>query len=162
MFFNCFFQAVTTRTAGFNSINIAGLSTAGLIQILLHMYLSHYPFTIIMRSSNEDVKKRHEKKSKFQIRKLMLWDLMSVILPWYVITAIEGYHMGDYAFQTLFEVISGYGTVGLSDSTTNASFSASWSVPSKLMIIFVMLMGRHREMPDSIDAAFHDEVEEDD
>lgn len=159
--FNSWFLAVTTRTAGFNSIYIAGLSSAGLILVLIHMYLAHYPFTIIMRSSNEDVKKKHEKESKFQISKLMLWDMMCVILPWYLITAIEKYHMGDFSFNVLFEVISGYGTVGLSCSYSNASFCAQWSVPSKLIIIWVMIMGRHREMPDTIDAAFHDEISDD-
>lgn len=90
-----------------------------------------------------------------------MWDMMCVIIPWYLITAIEGYHQGNFSFNVLFEIISGYGTVGLSVSYSNASFSAQWSVPSKLVVIFVMLMGRHREMPDTIDAAFHDEVSDD-
>ena len=90
-----------------------------------------------------------------------MWDIMCVIVPWYVITAIEGYREGQFSFNTIFEIISGYGTVGLSVSYSNASFSGQWSVLSKLVIIFVMLMGRHREMPDTIDAAFHDEFEDD-
>ncbi|CAI7768886.1 unnamed protein product [Closterium sp. NIES-54] len=68
-------------------------------------------------------------------------------------------------FKVIFEIISAYGNVGLSlgnscptsnPDCTDAppySFSGSWSVLSKLLVILVMLLGRHRGLPDNIDAA---------
>ncbi|CAI5966917.1 unnamed protein product [Closterium sp. NIES-65] len=68
-------------------------------------------------------------------------------------------------FKVIFEIISAYGNVGLSlgnscptsnPDCTDAppySFSGSWSVLSKLIVILVMLLGRHRGLPDNIDAA---------
>tara|TARA_R110002050_G_scaffold57238_2_gene128578 strand:- start:743 stop:970 length:228 start_codon:yes stop_codon:yes gene_type:complete len=66
--------------------------------------------------------------------------------------------------QVLFELVSAYCTVGLSLGNTvdSSSFSGQWSVLGKLLLIFVMLMGKHREMPDSVDAAFHDKFSLDD
>lgn len=102
-FLNCLFTSVVTRTAGFNSVNIAGLSSAGLVQILLHMYLSHYPFVVIMQGSNEDLDwKRYghkEKKRKFQIRRIMVWDMTCLMLPWYLVGVTEDYKFGDFNFQ---------------------------------------------------------------
>ncbi|GJP80345.1 hypothetical protein CLOP_g10558 [Closterium sp. NIES-67] len=68
-------------------------------------------------------------------------------------------------FKVIFEIISAYGNVGLSlgngcptsnPDCTDAppySFSGTWSVLSKLIVILVMLLGRHRGLPDNIDAA---------
>jgi hypothetical protein len=55
----------------------------------------------------------------------------------------------------LFEVVSAYGTVGLSLGYPgiNASFSAEFSVVSKLVIIAMQLRGRHRGLPNALDRA---------
>ncbi|KAL8810115.1 MAG: hypothetical protein Q9223_006049 [Gallowayella weberi] len=59
------------------------------------------------------------------------------------------------AFNIIFEVISAYGTVGLSVGVPTAaySFSGDWHVLSKLILIAVMLRGRHRGLPVAIDRA---------
>ena len=58
-------------------------------------------------------------------------------------------------FSVLFEVISAYGTVGLSLGVPNDhySFSGTWHVLSKLVLLTVMLRGRHRILPMAIDRA---------
>ncbi|KAF8633452.1 hypothetical protein AX17_004621 [Amanita inopinata Kibby_2008] len=58
-------------------------------------------------------------------------------------------------FNILFEVVSAYGTVGLSIGipTANYSFSGAFHTLSKLIIILVMLRGRHRGLPVAIDRA---------
>ncbi|KAG9124577.1 low affinity potassium transporter [Ceratobasidium sp. 392] len=58
-------------------------------------------------------------------------------------------------FAIIFELTSAYGTVGLSLGlpTANYSFSGALRPLSKLVIIVVMLRGRHRGLPHAIDRA---------
>ena len=58
-------------------------------------------------------------------------------------------------FNVIFELVSAYGTVGLSLGVPydNYSFSGSFKVLSKLVVIVVMLRGRHRGLPVAIDRA---------
>jgi potassium uptake Trk family protein len=58
-------------------------------------------------------------------------------------------------FSCLFELTSAYGTVGLSTGTPvdNFSLSGRFHTLSKLVVIAVMLRGRHRGLPVAIDRA---------
>src|SRR5437016_3076586 len=58
-------------------------------------------------------------------------------------------------FVVLFEIVSAYGTVGLSLGypTINASFSAEFGVIAKLIIIAMQIRGRHRGLPYALDRA---------
>lgn len=58
-------------------------------------------------------------------------------------------------FNVIFEVISGYGCVGISIGLPNAaySFCGGWHVLSKLILCAVMIRGRHRGLPVAIDRA---------
>lgn len=58
-------------------------------------------------------------------------------------------------FNIMFEVVSGYGCVGVSTGVPWAaySFCGSWHVTSKLILCAVMLRGRHRGLPVAIDKA---------
>ena len=58
-------------------------------------------------------------------------------------------------FNIIFELVSAYGTVGLSLGVPydNFSLSGSFSTLSKLVVIVVMLRGRHRGLPVAIDRA---------
>ena len=60
-------------------------------------------------------------------------------------------------FGVLFEMISAYGTVGLSLGyiRTVTSLSAQFSVVSKLVIIATMIAGRHRGLPFAVDSAVY-------
>jgi hypothetical protein len=55
-------------------------------------------------------------------------------------------------FRVIFETISAFGGCGLSMgfSTTSPSLAAVLSTPSKIVLIFVMCMGRHRGLLDSM------------
>jgi len=70
-------------------------------------------------------------------------------------TSGEAYQAyGDFSvYKVVFEVISAYGTVGLSLGfrRSPASFSGSWTRTSQLLLIFAMVLGRLRGLPDSID-----------
>ncbi|XP_024533120.1 cation transporter HKT4 isoform X1 [Selaginella moellendorffii] len=69
-------------------------------------------------------------------------------------------------FSVVFEIISAYGGVGLSYGYSCSlrtepgycvdepvSFSGKWGVTPKIIMIVVMLLGRHRGLPDNIDSA---------
>ena len=58
-------------------------------------------------------------------------------------------------FAIIFEVISAYGTVGISTGVPWAaySFCGAWHTGSKLILCAVMLRGRHRGLPVAIDKA---------
>ena len=65
----------------------------------------------------------------------------------------------DLFFRIIFEICSAYGTSGLSLESTSGetygrypfSFSGTWCTVSKLAIIGVMLLGKLRGVPESID-----------
>lgn len=58
-------------------------------------------------------------------------------------------------FSILFEIVSAYGTCGLSLGVDDRSFSLSGEMRtlSKLLLIVVMIRGRHRGLPNAIDRA---------
>ncbi|KIW98805.1 uncharacterized protein Z519_00468 [Cladophialophora bantiana CBS 173.52] len=58
-------------------------------------------------------------------------------------------------FDIIFETVSAYGTVGLSLGVPyeNYSFCGTWQSLSKLILMTVMLRGRHRILPMAIDRA---------
>jgi len=58
-------------------------------------------------------------------------------------------------FALMFELVSGYATVGLSLGipTANYSFSGAFHTFSKLIICAVMIRGRHRGLPVALDRA---------
>ena len=68
----------------------------------------------------------------------------------YALTTGQG---GFSIFYILFEVTSGYGTVGLSTGVPydNYSLSGAMHKPSKAVLLGVMLGGRHRGLPLAID-----------
>ncbi|TIA39938.1 TrkH-domain-containing protein, partial [Aureobasidium pullulans] len=83
-----------------------------------------------------------------------------LILAIWLITIIERTQIvagGEYfsLWAILFEVVSAYGTVGLSLGVPydNFSFSGTWHTLSKLILICVMIRGRHRGLPYAIDRA---------
>jgi len=79
----------------------------------------------------------------------------------FIIAIVEGGRLqntNQYAFtlfSVLFEIVSAYGTVGLSLGypTINASFSAEFASLSKLVIIAMQIRGRHRGLPYELDRA---------
>ena len=95
-----------------------------------------------------------------QVRAQLSHDLWWVVLALFVIMIIEGsqFERNPEAFSVfnfLFEVISAYGCVGISVGVPNDaySFCGAWHKLSKLVLIAVMLRGRHRGLPVAIDQA---------
>ncbi|KAL8663051.1 MAG: hypothetical protein Q9202_004191 [Teloschistes flavicans] len=95
-----------------------------------------------------------------QLRGQLAHDLWWVVLAILFIAIIETSSFErdpkTYSvFNIIFEVISAYGTVGLSVGLPDQaySFSGGWHVLSKLILCAVMIRGRHRGLPVAIDRA---------
>lgn len=95
-----------------------------------------------------------------QIHGQLAHDIWWLVLAALVITAIETSHFNAdpvvfSVFNVIFEVVSAYGTVGISVGipTDAYSFCGAWHTPSKLVLCLVMLRGRHRGLPVALDHA---------
>lgn len=112
------------------------------------------------------------------LRRQLSFDLWYVFLGLFIIAIVEGdriQNVNDYVsnirmtcafhrltsrqaftiFSVLFEVVSAYGTVGLSLGYPgiDASFSAEFHTLSKLVIVAMQIRGRHRGLPYALDKA---------
>ena len=173
---NGLFQASSTRTAGFAVVNLADLHPAIQVSYLIMMYISAFPIAISMRRTNVYEEKSlgiygtkadqeaDDKEPSYigaHVRKQLSFDLWYIFMGLFIIAIVEGGRLEDVnqyyfsLFNCLFEIVSAYGTVGLSLGypTINASFSAEFAVLSKLVIIAMQIRGRHRGLPYELDRA---------
>jgi len=139
------------------------------------MYISVLPIAISVRRTNvyeekslgvyanEQEDEEDPAKQSYvgaHLRRQLSFDLWYVFLGLFIVAIVEGNRLqsGDSAFTLftiLFEIVSAYGTVGLSLGypTIDASLSAEFHTISKLIIIAMMIRGRHRGLPYSLDKA---------
>jgi hypothetical protein len=141
------------------------------------MYISVFPIAISMRRTNvyeerslgvystaeEDEEDENLNRSYIgaHLRKQLSFDLWFIFVGLFIIAIAEGQRIADTnqpafdLFACLFEIVSAYGTVGLSLGYPNidASFSAEFTVVSKLVICAMMIRGRHRGLPYELDRA---------
>ncbi|KAJ5543743.1 hypothetical protein N7513_007251 [Penicillium frequentans] len=173
-----FFQAVSTRTAGFGVVSLSQLHPSIQVSYLIMMYISVFPIAISMRRTNvyeeknlgvcsygqDDGERGGQTAPSYigaHLRRQLAFDLWYVFLGLFFIAIVENDRLeaaDDYNFQlftVLFEVVSAYGTVGLSFGYpgVNTSFSGQFNVISKLVIIAVEIRGRHRGLPYNLDRA---------
>ncbi|VDC02697.1 unnamed protein product [Peniophora sp. CBMAI 1063] len=95
------------------------------------------------------------------IRRQLSFDMWWLGVSLFLVCIIERHQLNDEnayyfdIFAIVFELVSAYGTVGLSLGlpTANYSLSGKLSTLSKLVVICVMLRGRHRGLPVAIDRA---------
>ncbi|RDW88219.1 potassium transport protein TRK1 [Coleophoma cylindrospora] len=168
------FQAVSTRTAGFGVINLANLHPAIQVSYLIMMYISVLPIAISVRRTNVYEEKslgiygssadeiEDEGEPSYvgaHLRRQLSFDLWFIFAGFFIISISEGKQIQNdpsfTMFNVLFEIVSAYGTVGLSLGypTINASFSAKFGVIAKLVIIAMQIRGRHRGLPYELDRA---------
>ncbi|KAF2267263.1 potassium transport protein TRK1/TRK2 [Lojkania enalia] len=171
-FLDGLFQAASTRTAGFSVVNLADLHPAIQVSYLIMMYISVFPIAISMRQTNvyeerslgvysNDEEEQNSSYLGTHLRRQLSFDLWYVFLCFFLIAIVEGSRLennNDYAFTlfaVLFEIVSAYGTVGLSMGYPgfNTSFSGQFKTLSKLIIIALQIRGRHRGLPYALDRA---------
>ncbi len=155
-FESAFFQSVTARTAGFNTVDISELTPASRFALMILMFIGGSPgstaggiktvtFAVVVMVVWATMKKRTEVEIfKRSVRLVVLGRAITVMLLLgatlaLVIMALavtekqNGFAFGDI----VFEAGSALGTVGLSTGIT-----ASLTTAGKLIIIAAMLIGR--------------------
>ena len=92
------------------------------------------------------------------IRNQLAYDLWWIMLSWFLICLVEEPRLNTSApgyspFTILFEVVSAYGNCGLSLGVPNDEYAlcGTFRTLSKLVLVTVMLRGRHRILPLAID-----------
>lgn len=144
---------------------------------MIMMYISVFPIAISMRRTNVYEEKSlgiygevepesdDSKEPSYigaHLRRQLSFDLWYIFLGLFIIAIVEGDRLESSSqaasfslFAVLFEIVSAYGTVGLSLGypTTDASFSSQFRVISKLVIIAMQIRGRHRGLPYALDRA---------
>lgn len=148
-----YFQAVTTRTAGFNSIDIGAMESSSILFMILLMFIGAgststgggiklTTFIIIILAVITFIKGKQEivlfkrsihQKYVFKSLAITIISLLFVFLSLFILTITEKM---DF-LQLLFEVVSAFGTVGLSMGIT-----ADLTLIGKAVIIFIMLLGK--------------------
>lgn len=174
---NGLYQSFSTRTAGLSVVDIRELHSSVQLAYVIMMYISVLPIAISIRRTNvyEEqslgvyVKEEHteadlEKTPKSYIgshlRNQLSFDLWYIFLGLFIICIAENGQLSKEnpnfnVFSCLFEVVSAYGTVGLSLGFpgVNTSLTGEFSTISKLVIIAMMIRGRHRGLPYALDRA---------
>ena len=148
-----FFHSVSARTAGFSTYPLGTFSTSGLLILIVLMFIGASPgstgggiktstFFVLFQSAKSMFSKKpagafHRSIAKENIAKsymIMMLSLAVVCIGTFLMCVLEP----DCTFiQLMFEVVSAFGTVGLSTGIT-----PTLSVAGKLVIIVIMFIGR--------------------
>lgn len=151
---NAFFSAVTPRTAGFNSISNSDMSPAGKLLTMVYMFVGGSPgstaggvktttlgiviFTLISvlkgRQDAEVYKRRISQSVVFKAMAIFMLGITIVIIGVMILSITE---IGASFETILYEVISAFGTVGLSQGLTPTLSSVG-----KVTIAIIMYLGR--------------------
>jgi trk system potassium uptake protein TrkH len=151
--FASYFQSVTTRTAGFNTINNANLSKASVLISCILMYIGASPGStgggikttalvvifvsvLAMFRGNKDVnvfKRKVSEESIYKVMALIAASITLISVMIFLLLLIEPFTFE----QTVFEAFSAFGTVGLSMGIT-----PFLSNLGKVVIVLLMYFGR--------------------
>ncbi|NLI56572.1 Trk family potassium uptake protein [bacterium] len=147
------FQAVTPRTAGFNTINIGYLNLSTLILLILFMFIGASPggtgggiktstFAIILMNIKNTIKGREgvtiydrcvDSSTVKKSYLIFTASIFLIFLSTFLLSITEKFGL----INILFEVTSAFGTVGLSTGIT-----PYLSPFGKIIIMFTMFVGR--------------------
>lgn len=150
-----FFQSVTSRTAGFDTVPQASLSAYSMMLTIVLMFIGASPgstgggiktttfftlavtfYSIIRQKSATCFRRRIADSSVRKAQAVLMISLVIVMIFTLAMLRIEE-STGIAPLAILFEVVSAFATVGLS-----ASVTPLLSVPSKLLLIILMFVGR--------------------
>ncbi|MFP4644906.1 MAG: TrkH family potassium uptake protein [Spirochaetales bacterium] len=152
-YLSAFFQSVTLRTAGFNTIAMGELATATYVFLLLFMFIGGASGSTAggLKVNNAAViaaflnsRRRNDSQtllfnyavSDRQVTtafSVLLFGLLSVFVGTFLLALTESASLTDY----LFETVSAFATVGLSTGLTSEP-----SVAGKVVVTVLMFIGR--------------------
>ncbi len=152
------FQSITTRTAGFNTVDLSYMHNSTLFLLVVLMFIGASP-----ASTGGGIKTttaatvflaiysyiRGEKEVVAFRRKIpdeTVYKSFVVIVLSFMVVSVSAFVLSDIEkvnfLAALFESVSALSTVGLSVSKTSLSLSASFNDFGKLLITLLMFMGR--------------------
>lgn len=149
---NAFFQAVTPRTAGFNSLDLGSLTSTSQFLTMFLMFVGAAPggtgggvkittFLVLLLAVHSELKQQAEVNLRnYQLKNELVRRAFSSVSLYLgaVLLAVFLLLIGQVDFMSAsFEAFSALGTVGLSLGLT-----PSLSTFNRLIIIFLMFMGR--------------------
>lgn len=149
-----YFQTVTTRTAGFNTIDIGSMNTSSILVIMLMMFIGGGSTStaggiklttaaVILFGTISFIKQQEQinifKRAvdfKFLLRSFAIVVLSStfIFLITFLLVLVEP---KTPFLQLFFETVSAFGTVGLTMGITD-----DLSIAGKLLIIVMMMIGK--------------------
>ena len=157
-----FFQSVTARTAGFNTLDIGNLTNVSMVVLLFLMFIGGAPgscaggikvttFRVLAATIWSQLRGREQvvigkyAVSQADVKKSMVLFLMAISIIFIAVFLLDFTEGGDLPhyqvrgqfLEILFEAVSAFCTVGLSTGLTSAL-----SIAGKWIIIFLMLIGR--------------------
>ncbi len=154
-FLSAFFHSVSARTAGFSSHPLGSFSSAGLLVLIVLMFIGASPgstgggiktstFFVLLQGVKSAATNRQEKAFRYGVpadafKKAAVITLIAVgvvLTGTYLMLLMEPNASISF-MDALFEMTSAFGTVGLSTGIT-----ADLSIGSKLLSILVMYIGR--------------------
>ena len=148
------FQSVTSRTAGFNTIDLASLSVASTFTMILLMFIGGAPgstaggiktttlgllfFTAVssLRGS-KDINAFSRRMEPMAVRRAITIVLIALTVIASGIMLLSGTNPELSFLEVVFEVVSAFGTVGLSLGVT-----PSLGAVSKIALACIMFFGR--------------------
>lgn len=150
---NAFFLSITSRTAGFSTVSMGELAIPTLMMVILLMYIGGAPnstsgglkmttVVTLLASLRAFVAGRNKVEigwntiSNRTVRRAFIVFIVSILLIFFTLFVLT-WTEDQAFFDIFFEIISAFGTVGLSRGITPELTKAG-----KIMIILVMFAGR--------------------
>ena len=156
------FQAVTCRTAGFNTLDISGMTNVSLIFMIFLMFIGGAPgscaggikvttfrvlsaFIVAQIKGRQQVTIDNYAVDKESISKSLTLLFFSLVIIFACVIALDFTEGGDIPhiqargqfLEILFEAVSAFGTVGLSTGLT-----PKLTPIGKIIVVFLMFVGR--------------------
>jgi Trk-type K+ transport system membrane component len=169
-----FFTSVSTRAAGMNVFDLRALSKANVVVFCVMMYVSSAPMVSMMQSTKQQIVAKYvkgevllvyeggdggEEEEKAVYKKYLNSHIRWLGFFFLCIATAEERVLSTIApvnlFDIMFEIMSAYGTSGLSMGSPGQPFSlcGEFNNFSKIILCVVKLMGKHRGLPSNTDAA---------
>ncbi len=153
-FLAAFFQSVTPRTAGFNTIDTSALTDASKLLTIIFMFIGGSPastaggiktvtfgiilFTIISQiRGKEDTEVFHRRIPKDNINRAITIMVIALVLIISITMVLSIIETGHTFLEIVFETTSAFGTVGLSLGIT-----PSLSTMGRILVSILMFTGR--------------------
>ena len=158
----CLFQSVTARTTGFNTVGIGHLTNATLFILILMMFIGASPgscgggikttnLAILLsitfnrlkgRANTVMFKRSIPRETVIRSISLVIGSIMFLILMFVIFLIFEESNLSHLAskglfLESLFELVSAFGTVGLSTGLT-----PHLDTVGKVLVIITMFVGR--------------------